>query len=71
VKAVNTCEFDANAKLIPALEMKSRCRDAGFSNVEVRYRIFFPRALAALRPLEKYMTRIPLGAQYAVYARSA
>ncbi|VXA95838.1 Methyltransferase [Burkholderia sp. 8Y] len=71
VKAVNTCEFDVNAKLIPAPDMKRRCREAGFADVEVRYRIFFPHALAALRPFEKAMTRIPLGAQYAVYAKGA
>ncbi|WP_235024622.1 class I SAM-dependent methyltransferase [Caballeronia arvi] len=68
VKAVNTCEFDANAKLITARKMKQACLDAGFEKVHVQYRIFFPHMLAVLRPLERYMTDIPLGAQYAVYA---
>lgn len=68
VKAVNTCEFDVNARLIVARQMKSACLAAGFSHVDIRYRIFFPRALSRLRMLEKYMTHIPLGAQYSVYA---
>ncbi|SAK89894.1 methyltransferase [Caballeronia hypogeia] len=71
VRAVNTCEFDVNAKLITAPKMRQACRDAGFTQVRLRYRIFFPHALAALRPLEKYMTHVPLGAQYAVYATCA
>ncbi|CBJ52073.1 class I SAM-dependent methyltransferase [Ralstonia solanacearum] len=69
VQAVNTCEFDANAKLIAAHQMKAACLAAGFTRAEVRYRIFFPRALARLRVLEKYMTGVPLGAQYSIFAR--
>ncbi|KXU91594.1 SAM-dependent methyltransferase [Caballeronia megalochromosomata] len=68
VKAVNTCEFDANAKLITANQMKRSCMAAGFSRVDIKYRIFFPHALSWFRKFEKYMTGVPLGAQYAVYA---
>jgi ubiquinone/menaquinone biosynthesis C-methylase UbiE len=71
VKAVNTCEFDVNAKLISARKMKQACLDAGFAKVDVRFRIFFPHRLAKLRPLEKYLTHVPLGAQYSVYASAA
>jgi ubiquinone/menaquinone biosynthesis C-methylase UbiE len=68
VRAVNTCEFDANARLIAACRMRNACLDGGFARAEVRYRMFFPRAFARMRVLEKYMAGIPLGAQYAVYA---
>lgn len=71
VKAVNTCEFDVNAKLITARNMKEACIEAGFLKVDVRFRIFFPHVLAKLRPLEKYLTSVPLGAQYSVYASCA
>ncbi|MCC8396220.1 class I SAM-dependent methyltransferase [Paraburkholderia sp. MMS20-SJTR3] len=71
VRAVNTCEFDVNARLIAARDMKQACLDAGFTNVLVRFRIFFPHMLAKLRPLEKYLTVVPLGAQYSVYASGA
>ncbi|SDC66758.1 Ubiquinone/menaquinone biosynthesis C-methylase UbiE [Paraburkholderia lycopersici] len=68
VKAVNDCEFDVNAKLITARQLRQTCLDAGFRRVEIRYRIFFPHALAALRRFEKYLIGVPFGAQYAIYA---
>lgn len=62
--AVNICPFDANAVLISAPEMKRRLKAVGFTRCELRYRIFFPGALALLRPLERYLGWLPLGAQY-------
>ena len=64
VKTVNECPFDEDAHLIAAGAMRRRFREVGFADVRVRYRIFFPRALAALRPLEAHLTWCPLGAQY-------
>lgn len=64
VRAVNTCEFDRNAHLIPAPAMRRRLRKAGFGLVRIRYRIFFPRLLSGLRGLEPWLTGVPLGAQY-------
>jgi SAM-dependent methyltransferase len=69
--AVNTCEFDVHARLVRAGTMRRRARDAGFADVDVRYRIFFPHALRRLRPLEARLTWLPLGAQYYVAARKA
>lgn len=67
--AVNTCPFDANAVLIGARMLRERLRAAGFGRVSLAYRIFFPRALSALRPLERVLTRLPLGAQYRLCAQ--
>lgn len=67
--AVNTCPFDANAVLIRAGTLHGRLRDAGFAHVSLAYRIFFPNALRALRPLERMLTRLPLGAQYRLCAQ--
>jgi SAM-dependent methyltransferase len=67
--AVDTCAFDENAELIAARTMRSRVRAAGFVAPEIRYRIFFPRPLRALRPLEAKLTWLPLGAQYFIAAR--
>ncbi len=64
VKTVRDCPFDENARLIAAPDMCRRISAAGFSEIRIRYRIFFPRALRALRLLEKKMTWLPLGAQY-------
>ena len=63
-KAVNTCPFDENAVLITCKNFKEKLRENGFSNVHAMYRIFFPKPLAFLRPMEQYMGWLPLGAQY-------
>jgi ubiquinone/menaquinone biosynthesis C-methylase UbiE len=69
VRAVNTCPFDENAILIKAAGFSQHLREAGFSQVTRRYRIFFPGALRMLRFLEAYLTWLPLGAQYYVFGR--
>jgi SAM-dependent methyltransferase len=66
---VDTCEFDENAVLIPAAEMRRRQASAGLQAIETAYMGFFPGALAALRPLERWMTALPIGAQYYTLAR--
>lgn len=68
VRVVNNCAFDENARLIRAAAMARRMRAAGFASAVTRYRIFFPRVLRALRPLERGMTWLPLGGQYFVRA---
>jgi hypothetical protein len=50
-----------------AATLKRRLLDAGFSGATARYRLFFPRALRLLRPLEQFMKWLPLGAQYYVF----
>jgi len=62
--AVHTCPFDANAVLIRADTLHAQLRTAGFGQASLAYRILFPGALSALRPLERILTRLPLGAQY-------
>ena len=66
---IATCPFDENAVLIPARELRRRQIQAGFQPVEIAYTAFFPGALAALRPLERYMSALPIGAQYYTWAR--
>lgn len=66
--AVNTCPFDKNAHLITPGAMRRRLAEAGFVNIRVSFRIFFPRLLHVLRPMEKWLTRVPLGAQYCAVA---
>ena len=67
--AVRTCPFDANAVLISAPEMRRRFRAAGFTDVGLRWTLFFPGFLSALRPLERALGWLPLGAQYRLVAR--
>jgi SAM-dependent methyltransferase len=69
--AVDTCPFDENAVLIRAGAMRARVAEAGFARTDLSYRIFFPRALSRLRPLERLLTFVPLGAQYSIHARKS
>lgn len=69
VRAVNTCPFDVNARLISARALSATLRRAGYGGVERRFRIFFPGLLRKLRPLEKWLRWCPAGAQYCLMAR--
>jgi SAM-dependent methyltransferase len=69
VRAVNTCPFDANAKLIFARDLARRLSDAGWVSPRIQYNLFFPRGLSSLRPLETKLSWLPLGAQYIAFAR--
>jgi SAM-dependent methyltransferase len=67
---VATCPFDENAVLIPAADFVRSQRDAGFSKVRCAYTGFFPGSLKAFRPLERFMTALPIGAQYYTLAQA-
>ncbi len=69
VRVVNNCPFDENARLIRGVDMKRQLLAAGFSRPKIRYRIFFPRIMRALRSLEKALTWLPFGGQYYVRSR--
>ena len=71
VHAVNTCPFDANARLLTARKLAAAMRLAGWEPPKCEYRIFFPRQLSSLRPLERWLKKVPLGAQYSLSARRA
>ena len=68
LRAVNTCPFDANARLIRASKFAGSYRRAGWKKPRVRYHVFFPRALSALRALERRLSWAPIGAQYSIVA---
>jgi SAM-dependent methyltransferase len=69
VRAVNTCPFDANARLIRAGVMRARVTQTGWAQAGADYKLFFPAALKALRVLEPHLGWLALGAQYRVVAR--
>ena len=71
VHAVNTCPFDENARLIFARDLAKRLAAAGWSSPRIQYNLFFPRALARLRPLEARLGWLPFGAQYVAFARKS
>jgi ubiquinone/menaquinone biosynthesis C-methylase UbiE len=63
-KVVRECEFDRDAHLLYSWETKSLLKRAGFHDVSCSFTLFFPKVLSFLRRFEKYMTYIPIGAQY-------
>lgn len=71
VRAVSTCPLDVNARLIRAGSLRERAMMSGWTDAHVAYKVFFPSALKALRPLEPHMGWIGLGAQFRVTARKS
>lgn len=69
-KIVRDCPFDDDAILLPHRESERRMADAGFSEVRTEFVMFFPKALAAFRPLERYLRWLPIGAQYVTVGRA-
>jgi SAM-dependent methyltransferase len=69
VYAVNTSPLDANAVLLTPSSLRRSAERAGFPSGVLRYCIFFPSALRSLRPLERRLHWLPLGAQYSYHAR--
>jgi ubiquinone/menaquinone biosynthesis C-methylase UbiE len=64
---VRTCPFDNGVRLLRAGYAVGMLEEAGFGAPEVRYYFFFPRMLKTLRPAERLLRSIPLGAQYYVH----
>lgn len=63
------CEFDDDAMPVWPHRARRILANAGFEVERTEYRFVFPRALSFLRPLEKRLLRLPIGAQYVVVAR--
>ena len=60
--------LDRDAVLVPAWEARRHFRRCDMRLVHHGYLFYFPRALRVLRPLERYLVNLPLGAQYALFA---
>jgi SAM-dependent methyltransferase len=69
-RAVATCPFDDDAILLWPREQKRLLRETGFEDVRLDYIVFFPRALAFLRPLEPKLSWLFLGAQTMTVGRN-
>jgi len=69
VHAVNNSPLDANAVLLTPANLQRSAERAGFPPGLLRYCMFFPSALRALRPLERRLRWLPLGAQYSYHAQ--
>jgi SAM-dependent methyltransferase len=62
--------FDRDAHPISPRQALCLLRQGGFmGTLQPRFMFYFPRSLAFLRFTERWLTRLPLGAQYYVLAR--
>lgn len=71
-RMVSTCPFDEDAVLLTRAQTKQLFYEhTKLKITRSGYTLFFPSQLAALRPVERYMTSLPLGGQYYVVAENS
>lgn len=68
-KVVRDCPFDAGVTLVRPREIKSVLGAQGYEVATFWNIIFFPAALKKLNAVEHQLRWIPLGAQYALFAK--
>jgi len=68
LKAVKLCKLDINARLISPSKMSLSILDSGWTYAKRDYKLFFPAFASALRRYEKYLSWLPIGAQYRIFA---
>lgn len=66
---MSRCIFDRDAVLLSSPEACRLLERHHLEVLVVEYAFVFPRCLGFLRPLEKWMRRLPVGAQYHVLCR--
>jgi len=69
VHAVKTCAFDKGAILMKPKEIRALVQNTGLQVIKQRYTLFFPAALRFFRPLEKFLSLLPLGGQFFTQAQ--
>ena len=68
-RAVNSCELDVDAVLLPSREAMELLREAAESEPCLRHFLFSPLGGAAGRALDNGLQRLPLGGQYAAWVQ--
>ena len=68
-RAVNTCELDADAVLLPSKEALELLHEAAESKPSLRHFLFSPLGGTAGRALDNGLQRIPFGGQYAAWVQ--
>lgn len=65
-----TNPFDAGTRMLAPWYLHRLVRQAGFAAQAPQYYVFYPGALKRLRWTERYLRRVPIGAQYFVRGRA-
>jgi len=63
-KAMKKNPFDKEAHFIYPKYLRNILNDAGFKTHAINYYVFYPKYLKFLRSTERYLVRVPCGAQY-------
>jgi ubiquinone/menaquinone biosynthesis C-methylase UbiE len=71
VRVLRSIAFDEGVVLLQPNYTTNLLRAAGFKTSAAWFYFFFPRILRGLRPLERWLKRVPIGAQYYVVGRVA
>jgi len=66
---MSRCAFDRDAILLSPPASRCLLREGGFEILRTDFQFIFPRALRALRKIEEFVYRVPLGTQYQVLCR--
>jgi SAM-dependent methyltransferase len=66
---MSRCAFDRDAIMLTPPDARRLLRDGGFEILRTDFRFIFPRTLRALRKIEDFVYRIPLGTQYQILCR--
>jgi len=61
--------FDRDAIKLNAVESRRLVRSEGLTVLRTDFVFFFPRFLKVFRPIEKFVSGLPLGAQYQILCR--
>ncbi len=65
------CRYDsANVKIMSPSYSIKLFKDAGFRNVNIKYRFFIPGFMKQFIFLEKYLKKVPFGANYYLYIKN-
>jgi SAM-dependent methyltransferase len=67
--AMKHAEIDKNAIPLPPPESRRLLASERFPVIRTDYLFFFPGFFSWLHPLEKWLVKVPLGAQYQILAR--
>ena len=67
--AVARCEFDRDAVLLRAGKTEQLMKKEGLRDIETDFFLFFPTAAKISRSIERAISWLPLGAQYATVGR--
>ena len=68
MRAMRKNPFDEGAVVVYPRRLREMAGTAGFVCREISYYFFFPRFLRCMRWLEKWLRRVPMGAQYFLWA---